>query len=197
MKPQPPARPVRPARPSRRQARWQAPPGLRLGCLLCGLGRIDPQHGQHRLLRLDLLRHDWRLRRGAPGRIGGKFLVRGAQQGGRAEAEDENGDGQGDRGEQETEAGEHFWIRFRLGRTAAGALEPKGNAVITEVDQPRSPSRIRLDSRIPQALFTELLNFVAANGAGSLKRRFSAACGIAATALMEHHFLRKWAFRAA
>jgi len=51
--------------------------------------------------------------------------MRGAQQRGRAEAENENGDGKDDRGEQETEAGEHFWIRFRLDRTAAGALEPK------------------------------------------------------------------------
>ena len=52
--------------------------------------------------------------------------MRGAQQGSSAQAENENGDGQGDRGEQETEAGEHFWVRFRLGRLAAGALKPKG-----------------------------------------------------------------------
>ena len=57
--------------------------------------------------------------------------MRGPQQGGRAEAEDENGDGQRDGGDQEAEAGEHFWVRFRHGGPAAGALEPKWNAVIT------------------------------------------------------------------
>src|ERR1700750_1683683 len=57
--------------------------------------------------------------------------MRGAQQGSCAEAEDENGDGQRDGGEQEADAGEHFWVRFRHGESAAGALEPKVNAVTT------------------------------------------------------------------
>ena len=67
--------------------------GSRIGRLLRGWLRLDPQHGQHRLRRLVLLREP-RLRRRAPGRIGGKFLMGGPQQGSRAETEDENGDGQ-------------------------------------------------------------------------------------------------------
>src|ERR1700749_1715255 len=52
--------------------------------------------------------------------------MRGPQQGSCAEAEDENGDGQRDGGEQEADAGEHFGCD-----SAAGALEPKVNAVTT------------------------------------------------------------------
>ena len=54
--------------------------------------------------------------------------MRGPQQGGSAEAKDEDGNGQRDGGEQEADAGEHFWMRFRRGGIA-GALEPKWNAV--------------------------------------------------------------------
>ena len=82
--------------------------------------------------------------------------MRGSEQGGRAKAEDENGDTQRNSAEQETETGEHCWIRFRLREPLlARALEPNGNAVITvEVNGPRSPPRIRLGSTIPQALFS-------------------------------------------
>lgn len=117
--------------------------------------RLELQHGEHLRRRFGLL-GEHGLRRGAPGRVGGELLMRGPQQGGRAKAKDENGNGQRDSGEQETDAGEHFWVRFRLrGLCLRGPWSQNGNAVTTmEVDRPRSPPRIRLGSTIPQALFS-------------------------------------------
>jgi hypothetical protein len=66
--------------------------------------------------------------------------VRGPQQGRRADAENQNRDAQRDGGEQETEAGEHFWVRFRLGSISCEGPGAKENAVTTEV---RCISRIR------------------------------------------------------
>ena len=82
--------------------------------------------------------------------------MRGPQQGGGAKAEDENGNGQRDRGEQETDTGEHFWVRFRLRKLCLrGPWSQDGNAVATmEVGGPRSPPRIRPGSTIAQALFS-------------------------------------------
>ena len=67
-----------------------------------------------------------------------ELLMRRAQQGSRAEAEDENRDGQRDGGEQETDAGEHLRVDSASADQPAKALEPKGNAVTTwlEVDRP-------------------------------------------------------------
>ena len=49
-----------------------------------------------------------------------------AEADGEPEAKDEDGDGQSDGSEQEADAGEHFWTRFRLGEPAAGAWSQIG-----------------------------------------------------------------------
>ena len=76
------------------------------------------------------------------------------QQGGRTEAEDENRNRQRDSGEQETDTGEHFWVRFRLRKLCLRWPWSQNVNAVTTVEVPRSPPRIRLGSTIPQALFS-------------------------------------------
>ena len=80
--------------------------------------------------------------------------MRGPQQGGGAKAEDENRNRQRDSGEQETETGEHFWVRFRLRKLGLRGPWSQNVNAVTTVEVPRSPPRIRLGSTIPQAPFS-------------------------------------------
>ena len=91
--------------------------------------------------------------------------MRGPQQGGCAEAEDENGDGQRDGGEQETDAGEHF------GYDSAAADWPPGpwsqmetRLLLLELERPSFAAANQAPHEDTASAVQRLLKNVAAKG---------------------------------
>src|SRR5262249_44619381 len=149
---------------------------------------------QHRRVGLG----ERRFGRGAPGRVGGELLMRGPQQGGRAEAEDENRNTQRDCGEQETNSGEHFWVRFRHRKFGLrGPWSQNGNAVTTVCGWAPFAAANQAWFDHTASAVQRLLKFVAAKGVQRANSVFGAERGFTATALKEHHNFRKLGARGA